>query len=79
MLLARNSFSVGEVTEAIETLTKACQLSERIEDKDLMAEIYRKMSEYYLDAGKSQKSKEWAEKIEQLSAEKIETGKEWIY
>jgi len=79
MFLARNSFSIGEVTEAIETLNKACQLSERIEDKDLMAEVYRKLSEYYLDAGNSQKSKEWAEKIEQLSAEKIETGKEWIY
>ncbi|MFH1898608.1 MAG: tetratricopeptide repeat protein [Candidatus Desantisbacteria bacterium] len=79
MFLARNSFAKGETTEAVETLNKACQLAERIDDKDLMAEVYRKLSEYYLDAGNSQKSEEWAERIEQLLAKKIETGKEWIY
>lgn len=79
MLLTRNSFAKGETTEAVETLNKACQLAERIEDKDLMIEVYQKLSEYYLDAGDKQASNEWNNKVEQLIIKKNEAEKEWIY
>ncbi|MDI6781490.1 MAG: NB-ARC domain-containing protein [bacterium] len=79
LLLSRNSFAKGETTEAAEMLNKACQLAERIEDKDLMTEVYQKLSEYYLDIGDKQTSDEWNNKVEQLLIKKNETEKEWIY
>ncbi|MBU0699812.1 ATP-binding protein [bacterium] len=79
LLLARNSFSMGEAIEALETLNKACQLAERIEDKDLMTEVYQKISEYYIDTGDSKTAEEWDDKVEQLYIKKDETEKEWIY
>jgi tetratricopeptide (TPR) repeat protein len=79
MLLARNSLAKGETTEAIETLNKACQLAERIEDKDLRQEVYQRMSEYYLNTGDKEASDEWDDKVEQLLIKKNEPEKEWIY
>ncbi len=79
MLLARNSFAKGETTEAAEAFNKACQLAERIDDKDLMTEVYQKLSEYYLDIGDKKTSEEWDDKVEQLLIKKNEIEKEWIY
>ena len=79
LLLSRNSFAKGETIEAAEMLNKACQLAERIENKDLMAEVYQKLSEYYLDIGDKQTSEEWDDKVEQLIIKKNEMEKEWIY
>ncbi|MBI4778021.1 ATP-binding protein [Candidatus Desantisbacteria bacterium] len=79
MLLARNSLAMGKATEAIETLNKACQLAERIENKDLIHEVYQKLSEYYLNTGDKKTAEEWDDKVEQLIIKKDETEKEWIY